>query len=93
MVRSRAQEGRRVSSKSPSRVQDQDEGVSGKNRRELLRVIVCSLGKTMIFIYNKLTTILCQVPDLFKMEIPSATSNILPRLPPQGIQTFEYHTH
>ena len=31
---SRAREGRRVSSKSPSRVRDGDEGVAGRNRRE-----------------------------------------------------------
>ena len=31
---SRAQEGRRVSSKSPSRVRDGDEGVAGRNGRE-----------------------------------------------------------
>ena len=31
---SRAREGRRVSSKSPSRVQDWDEGVAGRNYRE-----------------------------------------------------------
>ena len=47
----RAWEGRRVSSKSPSRVRDGDEGVAGRNVRELCfpdeGSLICPPGKSM----------------------------------------------
>ena len=51
--KSRALEGRRVSSKSLSRVQDGDEGVAGRNGREWCfpneGLLICPPGKSMIF--------------------------------------------
>ena len=53
-----ALEGRRVSSKKPSRVQDGDEGVAGRNYREERfsdeESLICPPGKSMIF-YKKKT--------------------------------------
>ena len=50
---SRAREGRRVSSKSPSRVRDGDEEVAGRNGREYCSPnegsLICPPGKSMIF--------------------------------------------
>ena len=50
---SRAQEGRRVSSKSPSRVRDGDEGVVRRNGREQCfsdkGSLICPPGKSMSF--------------------------------------------
>ena len=55
---SRALEGRRVSSKSPSRVRDRDEGVAGRNGREKYfpseESLIFPPGKSMIF-YKKVT--------------------------------------
>ena len=56
--KSRAWEGRRVSSKSPSRVRDGDEGVAGRNGREYCfpdeGSLICPPGKSMSF-YKKET--------------------------------------
>ena len=53
---SRAREGRRVSSKSPSRVRDGDEGVAGRKGREKYfsdkGSLICPPGKSMMF-YTK----------------------------------------
>ena len=50
---SRAKEGHRVSSKSPSRVRDRDEGVAGRNGREQCfpdeGSLICPPGKSMSF--------------------------------------------
>ena len=63
-----ALEGRLVSSKSPSRVRDGDEGAAGRNAREQCfpdeGSLICPPGKSMIFDKKETEKNLSQWPDL-----------------------------